>query len=229
MAPSEHGRVILVPTPIGHLEDITLRALEVLRNADEVWCEDTRHTKALMNRYHIQRPLRSLHQHNEHRVLPGWVAKVARRAQTIAVVTDAGTPGISDPGYLVVQECYRQGVLVDCLPGPTALIPSLVLSGLPAHRFAFEGFLTPKKGRRKRLEAFRDDERTMIFYESPRRLLRTLRDLLEYLGSSRQAAVIRELTKVHQEVRRGTLMELYAHYEQHPVRGEVVLVVAGRS
>ncbi len=222
------GRVVLVPTPIGHLEDITLRALEVLRSADEIWCEDTRHTSILLRRHGIERPLRALHQHNEHRVVERWIAEVGRTGKAVAVVTDAGTPGVSDPGYLVVRECYRQGVPVDCLPGPTALIPALVLSGLPAHRFTFEGFLPPKKGRRTRLQELADERRTMVLYESPHRLVRTLSDLVEWLGADRSAAVVRELTKVHQEVHRGTLGTLREHFENHPPRGEMVVVVAGR-
>ncbi len=217
-----------MPTPIGHRQDVTLRALEVLRTADEIWCEDTRHTRKLLSFHGINRPLRPFHQHNEHRVVRRWVADVAATGKKVALVTDAGTPGISDPGYLVVRECIRQGICVDCLPGPTALIPALILSGLPAHRFAFEGFLPPKKGRKTRLETLRNETRTMIFYESPHRLSRTLTDLAAHLGGQRKAAVIRELSKMHQQVHRGTLRELIDFFDKNPPRGEIVVVVEGR-
>ncbi len=228
MTSTGNGRVVLVPTPVGHRQDITLRALEVLRSADEIWCEDTRHARKLLSFHGIDRPLRALHQHNEHRVVHRWIAAVAAHGKKVAVVTDAGTPGISDPGYLVVQECLHQGVPVDCLPGPTALIPGLVLSGLPAHRFAFEGFLPHKKGRKTRLEMLKEESRTMVFYESPHRLVRTLSDLADHLGSARRAAVVREISKLHQSVHRGTLAALILEFQKEPPRGEMVVVVEGR-
>lgn len=218
--------LVLVPTPIGNLQDITLRALEILKSADLIAAEDTRHARKLLNYYQIQKKLISLHQYNEHFQAQRIVQQAIQNQWLVAVVTDAGTPGISDPGYLIVREAYRLGLCVDVLPGPTALIPALILSNLPADRFAFEGFLPRRKGREKRLKELTSEKRTLIFYEAPHRILKTLQDLALYLGKDRPAALCRELTKVHQEVQRGTLETLYQYYAQQPtIRGEMVLIV----
>jgi 16S rRNA (cytidine1402-2'-O)-methyltransferase len=219
--------IVLVPTPIGNRADLSFRGLEVLRTADRIAAEDTRHTGRLLQYYALKRPLLSLHQHNEHQRVPALVAEVAASGETLAVVTDAGMPGISDPGYLLVREAVRQGVPLEVLPGPAAFLPALVASGLPCDRFAFEGFLPHKKGRQKRLNALATEERTLIFYESPYRLVRTLSDFILTFGPERPAAVARELTKVHEELRRGPLRELHAHYEAAGAKGECVVVVAG--
>jgi 16S rRNA (cytidine1402-2'-O)-methyltransferase len=204
--------LVLVPTPIGNLDDITLRALRVLEEADLVACEDTR---------------TSYHDHNERRKAPHLVERM-RAGATVALVTDAGSPGISDPGFYLVRECIRAGVPVEALPGPTAFVPALTLSGLPADRFVFEGFLPPKKGRQTRIQALAEDERTVVLYESPHRIVKTLGQLAEHFGEGRPAAVVRELSKKFEEVERGTLRELAAHYGAQPkVRGELVLVVGG--
>lgn len=220
--------IVLVPTPIGNLADITLRGLEVLKSADRIACEDTRHTRRLLDHYAIQRPLLSLHQHNEHARVPALVAEVAARDERLAVVSDAGMPGLSDPGFLLVREAIAAGLSVEALPGPTAFLPALVASGLPCDRFVFEGFLPHKKGRQTRLSALADEPRTMVFYESPHRLVKTLSQFLPTFGSERPAAVARELTKIHEDLRRGTIADLLAHYETAGVKGECVVVVAGR-
>lgn len=222
--------VYLVPTPIGNLQDITLRALEVLKQADRIACEDTRHSLRLLQHYAIQKPLISLHQHNEHRRVVQLVEEVARNSWRLAVVSDAGTPGISDPGYLIAREAIAQGVRVEALPGPTALIPALVASGLPADRFVFEGFLPVKKGRQKRLKSLSMEPRTMIFYESPHRLVKTLEEFVQSFGAERAGCVARELSKLHEEVARGTLAELLAYFtapEGGILKGEFVLLVGG--
>ncbi|MBX3101059.1 MAG: 16S rRNA (cytidine(1402)-2'-O)-methyltransferase [Bacteroidetes bacterium] len=223
------ARVVLVPTPIGNLQDITLRALEVLRTADRIAAEDTRHSRRLLDAHEIRTPVISLHQHNEHRVLPTLLAQVAAGEWTLAVVSDAGTPGVSDPGFLIVREALAAGILVEVLPGPVAFVPALVGSGLPCDRFCFEGFLPQKKGRQTRLLALAQEPRTMVFYEAPHRLLKTLDNFSATFGPQRQAAVCRELTKVHEDIRRGTLAELQAHYTAHPPKGECVVVVAGHE
>jgi len=220
--------IVLVPTPIGNRADITLRALEVLKAASRIACEDTRHTRRLLDHYGIERPLLSLHQHNEHNRVPALVAEVAASSETLAVVSDAGMPGLSDPGFLLVREAVAAGVPVDVLPGPTALLPALVASGLPCERFVFEGFLPQKKGRQTRLNALAAEARTMVFYESPHRLVKTLSQFLPTFGPERPAAVARELSKLHEDIRRDTLAGLHAHYETAGVKGECVVVVAGR-
>lgn len=222
------ARIVLVPTPIGNLQDITLRALEALKAAHRIAAEDTRHTGQLLKHYGISAPMLSLHMHNEHQRLPGLLQEVLREGWTLAYVSDAGTPGISDPGFLLVREALALGIPVECLPGPTAFVPALVASGLPSDRFVFEGFLPVKKGRHTRLTELQAEPRTMVFYESPHRLVKTLDNFAEYLGPDRRASVARELTKVHEEHRRGTLAELKEHFEAHPPKGECVLVVAGR-
>jgi 16S rRNA (cytidine1402-2'-O)-methyltransferase len=217
----------LVPTPIGNLEDITLRALRVLREADLIACEDTRTSATLLSHYDIDTPTTSYHEHNEHDKTPR-LTKRLRAGHTLALITDAGTPGISDPGFLLARAAHEADVRVEALPGATAFVPALVASALPAHRFAFEGFLPKKKGRRTRVKRLADEERTMVFYESPHRLVRTLTDLAEAFGAERRAAVARELTKRYEELRRGTLSELRSYFsDSDNVRGEFVLVVDG--
>ena len=222
------GKLWLVPTPIGNLADITYRAVSVLQSADAILCEDTRTSGVLLRHYNIQKSLTPYHLHNEHKVLSLLVSRL-KEGQQLALLTDAGTPGISDPGFLLVRECVREGIDVECLPGATAFVPALVQSGLPASSFCFEGFLPVKKGRQTAMKAIAEEERTVILYESPHRLARTLRELAEHCGPDRQAAVCRELTKLFEETRRGTLSALAGHYEAHPPKGEIVLVVGGKS
>lgn len=222
--------VYLVPTPIGNLADITLRALDTLRQADRIACEDTRHSLKLLTHYGIQRPLVSLHQHNEHQRVDELVRQVAQSGERLAVVTDAGTPGISDPGFLVARAALAHQVHLEVLPGATALVPALLLSGLAADRFAFEGFLPPKKGRQTRLVALATEPRTLVLYESPHRLVKTLGELAHHLGPERPAAVVRELTKLHEECLRGSLAELatlLGARGEGGVKGECVVVIAG--
>lgn len=220
--------LVLVPTPIGNLEDVTLRALRVLKEADLIACEDTRTSGVFLDHYGIETPRTSYHDHNERQKAPQLVERMQAGA-TVALVTDAGSPGISDPGFYLVRACVRAGVRVEALPGPTAFVPALTLSGLPADRFVFEGFLPAKKGRQTRIQALAEDERTVVLYESPHRIVKTLGQLAEHFGGDRPAAVVRELTKKFEEVERGTLDELAAHYGARPkVRGEIVLVVGGR-
>ncbi len=216
----------IVPTPIGNLKDITLRAIEVLQTVDLVLAEDTRTTSKLLNHLSIVKPLSPFHQHNEHQVLQHLVNQLIEGKQ-MALVSDAGTPGISDPGFLLVRACVEQGVKVECLPGATAFVPALVNSALPAHRFCFEGFLPVKKGRQTMLKKLATEERTMIFYESPHRLVKMLKELASYFGGHRKACVSRELSKMFEENKRGTLDELSAYFEQKEVKGEIVVVVEG--
>lgn len=216
----------IVPTPIGNLQDITLRALEVLKQVDLILAEDTRNSSRLLNHYQINKQLTPFHSHNEHQVLQHLINQLLQ-GKTMAVVSDAGTPGISDPAFLLVRECIKVGIKVECLPGATALIPALVNSGLPANRFCFEGFLPLKKGRQTLFKKLAQEERTMIFYESPLRLLRTLSDMIEYFGADRLCSVSRELTKMYEENFRGTLQDVRDHFEQKPVKGEIVIVVNG--
>ncbi len=216
----------LVPTPIGNLKDITLRALEVLKEADLILAEDTRTSSKLLNHYMINRPLSPYHQHNEHRVLQHIISQLAE-GKKMALITDAGTPGISDPAFLLVRECVRAGIKVECLPGATAFVPALVNSGLPTNRFCFEGFIPQKKGRHTVLQSLIQETRTMIFYESPMRLLRTLQDFAQTFGDDRPASVSRELTKMFEENVRGTLAELIQHFSTKTVKGEIVIVVGG--
>ncbi|MBN9482921.1 MAG: 16S rRNA (cytidine(1402)-2'-O)-methyltransferase [Bacteroidetes bacterium 43-93] len=220
-------RLYLVPSPIGNLGDITYRAVEVLKNADVILCEDTRTSQVLLKHYNIQKPLTSYHQHNEHKVLAHLVEQL-QAGKTFALLTDAGTPGISDPGFLLLRECLRNNVPVECLPGATAFVPALVQSGIPSNRFVFEGFLPIKKGRQTAMKQLAEEERTIILYESPHRLVKTLQELATYLGADREAAVCRELTKMFEETRKGTLQELAAHYEATAPKGEIVMVIAGK-
>ncbi|NTS40255.1 16S rRNA (cytidine(1402)-2'-O)-methyltransferase [Flavisolibacter sp. BT320] len=218
----------LVPTPIGNLKDITLRALEVLQGVDLILAEDTRTTSKLLTHYQIQKPLSPYHQHNEHKILQHLVDQLLT-GKTMAVVTDAGTPAISDPAFLLVRECIKNGIKVECLPGATAFVPALVNSGLTTNRFAFEGFLPLKKGRHTLLTQLATEERTLIFYESPVRLVKTLEDLMQYFGADRKCAVSRELTKLFEENARGTLQEVHDHFKQKTVKGEIVIVVEGKA
>lgn len=217
-------RLYLIPSPIGNLGDITYRAVAILQQADVVLCEDTRTSQVLLNHYNIHKPLTPYHQHNEHKVLPHLIEQLIA-GKSFALITDAGTPGISDPGFLLVRECIRNNIPVECLPGATAFVPALVQSGLPANRFVFEGFLPLKKGRQTMLKKLAEEERTIILYESPHRLVKTLHELATYLGAERQAAVCRELTKFFEETNRNTLTALATHYEKHPPKGEIVIVV----
>ena len=222
------SKLILVPTPIGNLGDITMRALEVLRTADLILAEDTRTTRILLDHYSIRAPLRSHHKFNEHRSLDSLCENIAKGTVT-ALVSDAGTPGISDPGFLIVRQCIEREIPVEVLPGPTAFIPALIISGLPCDRFCFEGFLPQKKGRQKRITLLASEERTMVFYESPFRVVKTLEQLASVLGNERRSSVSRELTKKFEETVRGTLVSLAKHFAETAPRGEFVIVVAGAS
>ena len=217
----------IVPTPVGNMEDMTLRAIRILKEADVVLAEDTRTSGILLKHFDIKNRLLSHHKFNEH----GTSAAVVERllaGQTVALISDAGTPGISDPGFFLVREAVRAGIEVQTLPGATAFVPALVSSGLPCDRFVFEGFLPQKKGRQTRIEALRDEQRTMVFYESPFRLLKTLQQLAAVFGPERQASVCREISKIHEESVRGSLHELTDHFTATPPKGEIVLVVAGK-
>ena len=218
----------LVPTPLGNLKDITLRSLEVLQSVDVILCEDTRTSSRLLQHYNIQKPLSPYHQHNEHKIVQ-HIAEQLAAGKTMALITDAGTPGISDPAFLLVRECIRQDVKVECLPGATAFVPALVNSGIPSNRFVFEGFLPLKKGRQTMMKKLAEEERTMIFYESPVRLTKTLEEFITYFGAGRLCAVSRELTKMFEENSRGTLQEVCDHFKQKTVKGEIVIVVAGKE
>ncbi|HVT86229.1 MAG TPA: 16S rRNA (cytidine(1402)-2'-O)-methyltransferase [Chitinophagaceae bacterium] len=218
----------IVPSPIGNLKDITLRALEVLKEVDLILAEDTRTTSHLLNHYQISKPLSPYHQHNEHKVLQHLVDQLLQ-GKKMALVTDAGTPGISDPAFLIVRECIKAGIKVECLPGATAFVPALINSGIPANRFIFEGFLPLKKGRQTLFKLLATEERTMIFYESPMRLVKTLKEMIQYFGSDRPCSVSRELTKIFEENKRGTLQEVCDYFKQKTVKGEIVIVVGGKS
>jgi 16S rRNA (cytidine1402-2'-O)-methyltransferase len=218
----------LVPTPIGNLQDITLRAIEVLKSVDLVLAEDTRTSSKLLNHYQISKPLTPFHQHNEHQVLQHLIDQL-QQGKTMALVTDAGTPGISDPGFLLVRECVRHDIKVECLPGATAFVPALVNSGLPASRFCFEGFLPVKKGRHTLLTKLAEEERTIIIYESPLRLVKTLADLVTYFGPERACSVSRELTKMFEETVRGSLQAVHEIFSKKTVKGEIVIVIAGNE
>lgn len=220
------SRLYVVPTPIGNLEDITFRAVRILKEADLILAEDTRTSRILLEHYQIRKPLLSHHKFNEHKTLHSVVQRILS-GETIALVSDAGTPGISDPGYLLVHACIEQGIPVEILPGPSALIPAVVGSGLPCDRFVFEGFLPLKKGRQTRIKNLEKEDRTIILYESPHRLARTLNDLASFLGNDRRAVVAREISKKFEEFNRGTLGELAAFYRQNPAKGEIVIVVQG--
>lgn len=226
LATNTSGKLYLVPTPIGNLEDITLRAIRILKEVDLVLAEDTRTSGNLLKHLEVQTKLQAFHAHNEHRALQATI-QLLQQGKNLALISDAGTPGISDPGFLLVRECYVHNIPVECLPGPTAFVPAIVKSGLPSDKFVFEGFLPHKKGRKTRIEKLMSEDRTIIFYESPYRLVKTLEQLKDAFGAERQASVSRELTKMFEETRNGTLEELAAHYTKHTPKGEIVLVVAG--
>lgn len=223
------GKLYLVPTPVGNLGDITLRALELLKSADLVLAEDTRTTGMLLKHYDIKARLQSHHKFNEHQTAEAVAERLAVSDETVVLVSDAGTPGISDPGFMLVRACVARDVEVQCLPGATAFVPALVSSGLPCERFAFEGFLPQKKGRATRIAALAEEPRTMIIYESPYRVVKTLRQLAEAFGSDRRCAACREISKLHEECVRGTLEEVAGHFEANEPRGEFVLIVEGRG
>ncbi len=216
----------LVPTPIGNLKDITLRSIEVLQTVDVILCEDTRTSSKLLSHCNISKPTSPYHQHNEHKILEHLIAQM-QAGKTFALITDAGTPAISDPAFLLVRECIKQNIKVECLPGATAFVPALVNSGLTTNRFVFEGFIPVKKGRQTLLKQLATEERTMIFYESPYRVVKTLEYFAEYFGAARQCCVSRELTKMFEENKRGTLLEVAEYFKTHTLKGEVVIVVAG--
>ncbi|HMI61006.1 MAG TPA: 16S rRNA (cytidine(1402)-2'-O)-methyltransferase [Puia sp.] len=218
----------IVPSPIGNLQDITLRALEVLKKVDLILAEDTRNSSRLLNHYQIIKALSPYHQHNEHKILRHLVDQLVQ-GKTMALLTDAGTPGVSDPAFLLVRECIKAGVTVECLPGATAFVPALVDSGLPMNRFCFEGFLPLKKGRQSMLKQLALEERTLVFYESPMRLVKTLEDLIQHFGEGRSCCVSRELTKIYEENRRGSLREVCEYFREKGVKGEIVIVVEGEG
>lgn len=218
----------LVPTPIGNLADMTFRAIDILKTVDLILAEDTRTSSVLLNHYQVQKPITPYHQHNEHKVL-AHLTEQLQSGKTMALLTDAGTPGISDPAFLLVRECVKYDIKVECLPGATAFVPALVNSGLPTNSFCFEGFLPLKKGRQTAFKKLAQEERTMIFYESPMRLVKTLQDCIQYFGPERQCSVSRELTKKFEENKRGTLQQVYDHFNAKAVKGEIVIVVAGKE
>jgi 16S rRNA (cytidine1402-2'-O)-methyltransferase len=218
----------IVPSPIGNLADITFRAIEVLKSVDLILAEDTRTSSTLLRYYNIEKPTSSYHQHNEHKIVSHLTEQLLA-GRTMALITDAGTPGISDPAYLLVRECIKNDIKVECLPGATAFVPALVNSGLPMNSFCFEGFLPLKKGRQTFLKKAANEEKTMIFYESPMRLVRTLKDFIEYFGAERQCSVSRELTKIYEENKRGTLLEVHDYFNAKTVKGEIVIVVGGKQ
>lgn len=220
--------LIIIPTPIGNLDDITLRSIKALQEVDYILAEDTRQSVKLLKHLNIVKKLVAYHKFNEHKATDRIVSEL-KSGVKIGLVSDAGTPSISDPGFLLVRDCVQQGVKVECLPGATAFVPALVNSGLPSDRFVFEGFLPPKKGRQKRLIFLSEDPRTVIFYESPHRLVKSLTQMIEFFGEERQASVSRELTKMFEENIQGTLPELAKYYTEHPPKGEVVIVVAGKN
>lgn len=218
----------IIPTPIGNLADFTFRAVEVLKSVDLILAEDTRTSSVLLNHYMIQKPISPYHQHNEHKIVTHLAEQMAA-GKTIALLTDAGTPGISDPAFLLVRECVKNNIRVECLPGATAFVPALVNSGLPMNSFCFEGFLPLKKGRQTMMKKLAEEERTMVFYESPMRLVKTLHEFIQYFGAGRQCCVSRELTKKFEENKRGTLQEVHDHFNEKAVKGEIVIVVQGKE
>ena len=220
-------KLYIVPTPIGNLEDMTLRAIRILKEVDIILAEDTRKTGLLLKHFGIDKKMLSHHMHNEHQTVTMLSARILN-GENIALVSDAGTPSISDPGFLLVRECLKAGVEVECLPGATAFVPALVNSGLPSDSFCFEGFLPQKKGRQTKLHLLKDEQRTMIFYESPHRLLKALEQMAEHFGKERRASVSRELTKIYEETKRGTLEELMLYFKEKNVKGEIVIVVEGK-
>ena len=222
------SKLYIIPTPIGNLEDITLRAVRLLNEVDFVLAEDTRNTKKLFKHYNISTQLFSFHIHNEHKVINKYISRL-KEGLTCALVSDAGTPGISDPGFLLTRECIKEGVEVDCLPGPTAFIPALINSGIPSHQFIFEGFLPNKKGRKKRLESLINEKRTMIFYESPHRIKKMLHELLIVFGGERKISLSREISKIFQETIRGNVQEVVSYFELNKAKGEFVIIISGKN
>ena len=222
------GKLFLVPTPIGNLEDITFRAIRVLKEVDLILAEDTRNSGKLLKHFEISTQMISHHMHNEHKTVDQLIQRL-QAGETFALISDAGTPAISDPGFLLTRACVEAGIEVDCLPGATAFVPALVNSGLPNDKFIFEGFLPVKKGRQTRFKLLAEEYRTMIFYESPHKLLKTLTNFTEYFGADRQVSVSREITKLHEETIRGTAEEVLKHYTQKPPKGEIVIIVAGKK
>jgi len=221
------SKLYIVPTPIGNLEDMTFRGIRVLKEADLILAEDTRTSGKLLKHFEINTHMQSHHMHNEHRTVENVIQKL-KSGQVIALISDAGTPAISDPGFLLTRACVNEGIEIDCLPGATAFVPALVNSGLPNNKFIFEGFLPVKKGRQTRFKVLAEETRTMIFYESPHKLIKTLGHFCEYFGEDRQVSVSRELTKLYEETIRGTAREVLTHYENKPPKGEIVVVVAGK-
>lgn len=218
----------LIPSPIGNLADITFRAVDILKSVDLILAEDTRTSSVLLNHYQVQKPITPYHQHNEHKILAHLTEQLAA-GKTMALLTDAGTPGISDPAFLLVRECIKNNIRVECLPGATAFVPALVNSGLPINSFCFEGFLPLKKGRQTMMKKLAEEERTMVFYESPMRLIKTLNEFIQYFGADRLCCVSRELTKKFEENARGSLQEVHDHFNAKTVKGEIVIVVDGKN
>ena len=221
------SKLYLIPTPIGNLEDITLRALRILKEVNIVLAEDTRTSRKLFSHYDIDTNLAPFHMHNEHKVLQKWIDRI-KSGETIALVSDAGTPAISDPGFLLVRECVKNDIEVDCLPGATAFVPAVVNSGLPSDKFVFEGFLPVKKGRQTRLKLLSEEERTIVFYESPHRIVKTLSLFSEYFGEDRKVSVSREISKMFEETKRGSAKEVMEYFEQKKPKGEFVIIVEGK-
>ncbi|MGB5242034.1 MAG: 16S rRNA (cytidine(1402)-2'-O)-methyltransferase [Lutimonas sp.] len=221
-------KLYLVPTPIGNLDDITLRAINVLKEVDLILAEDTRTSGKLLKHFQINTPMQSHHMHNEHKTTDHIVSKI-ESGLTVALISDAGTPAISDPGFLLTRACIEKGIEVDCLPGATAFVPALVNSGLPNDRFVFEGFLPVKKGRQTRFIELADEKRTMIFYESPHKIIKTLEQMKTYFGEDRRVSISREITKMYEETLRGNILTLIEHFEKHPPKGEFVLIVEGKT
>ena len=219
------SKLFIVPTPIGNLKDITIRAIDTLQSVDIIYAEDTRTSSKLLNHYEISTPMQSFHKHNEHTKIYNIVS-ILKEGKTAAIISDAGTPGISDPGFSLVRACVEKDIEVECLPGPTALIPALINSGFPCEKFSFEGFLPAKKGRTKRLKEISTQDKTMIFYESPHRLIKTLKDFFEYFGIKRQVSVSREISKKFEETIRGTLLQAIHHFEKNKPKGEFVIVLS---
>ena len=222
------AKLYLLPTPIGNLDDMTFRAVKVLKEVDLILAEDPRNSGKLLKHFEINTPMHSHHMHNEHKTVEGVVQQI-KNGKTIALISDAGTPAISDPGFLLTRACVEAGIEVDCLPGATAFVPALVNSGFPNDKFVFEGFLPVKKGRQTRLQLLAEETRTVIFYESPHKLVKTLGQFVEYFGAERPVSVSREITKLHEETVRGTVSEVLQHYETKPPKGEIVVVVAGKK
>jgi 16S rRNA (cytidine1402-2'-O)-methyltransferase len=222
------AKLYLVPTPIGNLEDMTFRAIRVLKDVDLILAEDTRNSGKFLKYFEVNTPMRSHHMHNEHKSVEGILRRI-QNGETIALISDAGTPAISDPGFLLTRACVEAGIEVDCLPGATALVPALVNSGFPNDKFVFEGFLPVKKGRQTRLKFLSEEQRTIIFYESPHKLLKSLTQFIEYFGAERPVSVSREISKLHEETIRGTVTEVLNYYTENPPKGEIVLVVSGKN